>query len=234
MHNAQPAKRRALLSRGLVAGGALFALALLPISADAQITLNGSGAMTYSYQFVGTQTPSSTGSTYDLAVPGQYNFADTFNSPESTVIATSPVGPYTILDSYDFTVGANAQGDVLTATLNLASAFNFADLQLRLYQVTSSSVVPVVPGIPAGSTLIQPWLGPTSANPNEVIASFTGLQANATYFLDVAGTPNGQFGGSYVGLLNLAPVPLPSSLWLLASALGGFLVLGRRRLFTNH
>jgi hypothetical protein len=229
MRQIQPAETPSWTSRSLGALGVLLALALVPLAAEAQVVLNGSGAMTYSYQFLGTQTPSSTGNMYALGVPGQYNFSDTFNSPESTVIATSPVGPYTILDSFGFTVGADAQGDVLTATLNLANVFNFANLQLRLYQVTSSSVVPVVPGIPAGSTMIQPWIGTTVSNPNEVIASFSGLQNNATYFLDIAGIPNGTNGGSYTGILNLAPVPLPPNSWLLISGLGVIGVLIRRR-----
>lgn len=220
MRQFQISRSPSALARSLATIAALITLGVVPLTVEAQVQLNGSGAMTYSYQFLGTQTPSSTGSPYDLAVPGQYSFGDTFTSPESTVIATSSIGPYTVLDSYDFTVGADAQGDVLTATLNLGNVFNFADLQIRLYQVTSSSVVPVVPGIPAGSTMIQTWTGTTVANPNEVIVSFSNLQNNGTYFLDVAGTPNGTNGGSYTGILNLAPVPLPPSLWLLISGLG--------------
>ena len=104
--------------------------------------------------------------------------------------------------------------------------FDISNLQFRLYEVASSAIQPGL-GIPAGSTLITAWTGTSGpSNGAAIQASFSGIQAG-TYFLDVAGTADGSSGGTYVGQLNLAPVPLPAALPLLISGLG--LIAGVRR-----
>lgn len=199
------------------------------------IPLDGSGGMTYTYQFLWSAPASPTvGNDYTLAVPGQYTFTDTFltQQPATPNLATSSIGPYDFQDSYRFSIGAGASGDTLAASLGLSNSngntFNIADLQFRLYEVPAATTAPIVGGIPTGSTLITAWVGPASGS-NEVEASFSDIQAG-TYILDVAGIANGSNGGTYFGQVNIdSPVPLPASLSLLLSGLAGALLLIRQR-----
>jgi hypothetical protein len=205
--------------------------ALAPFGAkSATVPLDGSGAMSYSYQFVAPNSTSPTvADDYDLTVPGQYTFTDTFTTQQSPTqnLGTSTVGPYDFQDSYRFTVGASASGDTLLATLGLGGLFSITNLQFRLYEVPSATTQPIVGGIPTGSTLITSWMGlPTGSN--SVSAEFNGIQSG-TYILDVAGIAGGTNGGTYIGSLNLQPVPLPAALGLMLSGLAGLGTLARRR-----
>jgi hypothetical protein len=204
----------------LAAGAALLAFA--PRGAEAStVTLDGSGQMSFSFQFLWSAPGSpSLGNDYLLSVPGQYTFLDQFltQQPSSPNLATSPVGPYDFQDSYRFTIGQGAGGDVLTASLTSGSAFDISNLQFRLYSVPSSSTAPVVGGLPPGATLVQSWLG-APAGSNSIVATFAGIQTG-TYLLDIAGIASGTSGGTYVGQLDLvSAVPLPAALWLFGSAL---------------
>jgi hypothetical protein len=196
--------------------------ALAPGSSDAStITLTGTGTMTYTYQFLWSAPSSPTVSNdYLLQVPGQYTFTDSFTSeqPSSMNLATSPVGPYDFQDSYRFTIGSGASGDTMVASLGLGNTFDIANLQFRLYEVATPTTAPVVPGLPAGSTLITSWMGP-AAGSDMVQATFTDIQSG-TYILDVGGIASGTDGGTYIGQLNINPVPLPGTLALLISGLG--------------
>ena len=214
-------------------------LACLPSEA-ATIVLPSPGQMFWSAQLLGsssgnTQTAptGSFGNDYMLSVPGQYNFNDSFSN-QSNVLngTTSSVGSYSFQDTYEFSINQAASGNALTVSLNLgggaSSQFDISNLQFRLYEVTSNAVQPGL-GVPAGSTLITAWTGtPGPSNGTAIQAIFSGMQAG-TYFLDVAGTADGSLGGTYVGQLNLAPVPLPAALPLLLSGLGLFGALRRRR-----
>ena len=106
---------------GWALSGAIAFVALLPCAAGAAtVTLDGSGGMTYSYQYVApNSTTPAVGDNYDLAVPGQYTFTDTFTTPQSSSqnLGTSSVGAYDFQDSYQFTVGTSASGDTLLASL---------------------------------------------------------------------------------------------------------------------
>ena len=205
----------------------------------ATVVLPSPGQLFWTTQFLGSAsgntqtTPSGNfGNDYMLSVPGQYSFQDSFSSPQANVLTgtTSSVGSYAFQDSYKFTVSQGASGDVLTVSLNLgtvAPTFDISNLQFRLYEVASSTVQPGL-GIPPGSTLIKAWMGTSGpSNGTAIQANFSGIQAG-TYFLDVAGTADGSSGGTYVGQLNLAPVPLPAALPLLLSGLGLFGALRRR------
>lgn len=213
---------RQLCSLAILVGAAL---ASAP-SAASTITLNGTGAMTYTYQFLWSNPGSPTISNdYSLAVPGQYTFSDSFTSqqPATTNLGTDPVGPYDFQDSYRFTISTGASGDTLVTSLGLGGTFSMSDLQFRLYEVPTSTTAPIVGGVPPGSTVITAWQAAGTA-------SFSGLMSG-TYILDVAGIASGTSGGTYVGQLNLSPttVPLPAGLPLLLSGLGGLWAMARRR-----
>lgn len=209
-------------------------------SAAATVVQPSPGQLFWTTQFVGSPagnnqtTPSGNfGNDYLLSVPGQYSFLDSFSSQQSNVltgVTPSTVGSYAFQDTYKFTVSQAASGDVLTVSLNLSTVspvFDISNLQFRLYEVSSNAVQPGL-GMPPGSKLITAWMGTSGPSTGSSIqANFSGIQAG-TYFLDVAGTADGSMGGTYVGQLNLAPVPLPAALPLLLSGLGLFGALRRR------
>lgn len=208
-----------------------LAAALAPAVGHAStITLAGTGTMSYSYQFLWSAPSSPTVSNdYILDVPGQYAFLDSFTSqqPANTNLATSTVGPYDFQDSYRFTIASGASGDTMVASLGLGDTFDISNLQFRLYEVPTPTTAPVVPGLPAGSTSIQAWMGP-SAGSNQVQATFPDIQAG-TYILDIAGIASGTHGGTYVGQLNVNPVPLPGTLVLLLSGVVALAGVGQLR-----
>lgn len=203
------------------------------------VVLPSPGQMFWTAQFLGSSggntqtTPSGNfGNDYMLSVPGQYSFVDSFSNQSNVLTGvTSPVGSYAFQDTYKFSINQNAAGDALTVSLNLSvgtPVFDISNLQFRLYEVASSAVQPGLT-IPAGSTLITAWTGtPGPSNGTAIEANFSDIQAG-TYFLDVAGTADGSSGGTYVGQLNLAPVPLPAALPLFLCGLGLFGGLWRRR-----
>ena len=231
-----------LRSRGWTFAAALTAVGLLPLAAAAAtVSLAGqpgSNQMSYSFEYLNPNatTAASVGSDYSLAVPGLYQYLNSFGQQSGTPLATSSVGAYDFMDSYRFVIGANASGDNLVASLGLGNIVAMSNLQFRLYKVSDSTTIdgttptPVIPGVPAGAQVITSWTGATGTDSaaTTITKSFTGIQSG-TYILDVAGQATGSSGGSYLGSLNLTPVPLPAALWLLASGLGGLGVLVRRR-----
>jgi hypothetical protein len=197
--------------------------------------------MDWTAQFLGSSngntqsTPSGLyGNTYSLAVPGEYIFQDQFTASQSStplLNVSSPVGSYAFQDTYEFSVGQAASGDVLAVSLALQapfqSLFNISDLQFRLYEVPPSAIPALTP--PTGSTFLTAWTGISGNDSGRSISTnFSNLQAG-TYFLDIAGTADGTSGGTYIGQLNLSPVPLPGTLPLLLSAVAGLGLMARRR-----
>jgi hypothetical protein len=226
-------KTIALLTVAGIAGLASFSA-----SADT-VVLPSPNSMNWGAQFLGspsgnmqTVPPSGFGNNYSLSVPGQYRFSDGFGNQTTALTGTSsPVGSYAFQDTYEFSVSQAASGDALTVSLNLdlgsGPTFDISNLQFRLYEVAAGTAPGLL--IPGTAKVITAWKGtsgPSSGTP--INANFSGIQAGM-YFLDVAGTADGSSGGTYLGQLNLAPVPLPAALPLLLSGLGLLGGLRRRR-----
>jgi hypothetical protein len=209
-----------------------------PVSWSATVNLNSGDEMEFTYQAVAT-TPGNysliTADDYVLAVPGQYSFDGNFNASQAALpylSSLSSVGPYTFQDSYAFVITQSATGNVLTASLQLGSAFDISNLQMRIYKVVGSPTLPVIGSlgslISSGDVeLVTGWIGPSSGQ-SSVVAAFNNI-SSGSYLLDIAGTAVGQFGGSYVGTLNLQPVPVPAAFWLLCSGLGAMGAATRHR-----
>jgi hypothetical protein len=220
---------------GWVLAGAVALLAVLTSGAMAStIDLSGqpgSNQMTYSFQYLAPSTSPTVSNDYNLAVPGFYTFTDSLPPQAgSSILATSPIGAYNFQDSYRFTLNSSASGDTLIASLGFQNYVATSNLQFRLYEVASATTAPIIGGVPAGSTVVTAWTGPTGADGSttDITKSFSNIQAG-TYILDVAGLVTGSIGSSYVGSLNMAPVPLPAAGLLLLSGLGGLGALGRKR-----
>jgi hypothetical protein len=88
-----------------------------------------------------------------------------------------------------------------------------------------SKPLPIL-GKPDG-TVIDGWT--TVIAPGSSVSVISPINLGAgTYVLEVRGNVFGAAGGSYAGVLNVAPVPVPATLWLFGSAIGGLLTMRRR------
>jgi hypothetical protein len=218
-----------------LAGGKVAVAAMLALTApacwSATVSLNGSGQLGYSYRALATAPSgyqSTQGDDYLLGVPGEYVFTGQFTQSQLSLppLGTSSVGAYTFQDSYVFEISDTASGGVLAASLGLGTLFDVSNLQLRLYRLSGSPLLPAVGAIPPGSTMIQPWLGPPSGQ--TTVTAYFGSVAAGKYVLDIAGIADGSAGGSYVGQVSLQPVPVPAAFWLLCSGIGALGAAARR------
>ena len=161
----------------------------------------------------GTTTSNTTANV--VQVPGSYTYGHTVAPTSGNVSGTS----FGFYDDYIFTIGAG-QVDSITSTIDLAGLLGITNFQVRLFSVASAAA-PGTTGNPNGS-LIQSWSNAASCGTGcsgsvDVITPHT-LSAG-TYDLQVRGTTE-TLGGSFSGVLNTAPVPLPAALPLLLSGIG--------------
>jgi hypothetical protein len=136
---------------------------------------------------------------------------------------------FSFYDDYVFTVAA-ATVDSLTSEVDLGS-LSISNLEERVYSVAGNSTLPVVGGSPAGFQ--TNWTAPLTVSGNgttgmETILNPTTLAAG-TYVLEIRGDVTGSAGGSYSGVLDLQPVPLPAAFPLLLSGLGLLGGMARKR-----
>jgi hypothetical protein len=176
--------------------------------------------LNYETTVAGVTTSSTTANA--VQVPGSYNYGHTVAASSGTV------NGFGFYDDYIFTIGAG-QVNSITSTIDLAGLIGISNMQVRLFSVADASV-PGTTGNPGGS-LIQAWstavsCGTGCAGTIDVITPHT-LTAG-TYDLQVRGTAN-ILSGSFSGVLNTAPVPLPAALPLLFSGLGLLGGMLRRR-----
>jgi hypothetical protein len=169
--------------------------------------------------------------TYTLDQPGTYNFGQSFGA---LTPFTPPGGSssYVFYVDYIFTI-APGTVDSLTSSINLGSALAVNGLQARLYEynVPGGSQNLTLPAFSPNGPVLDAWstsqnLGPGLTGNYSVIAPTT--LAAGTYVEEIRATSVGTSGGSFSGELNLTPVPLPASLWLLLGGLGGLVAMMRQ------
>jgi len=133
--------------------------------------------------------------------------------------AAPGAGP--ISDTFGFQAISAAQIGVIAASIEI---FHHAidGLIVALYQDNGAPGVSSDDDMKASSVPIAP-------GGDVVLLAYSNLQSGLHYYLEVFGTAVGSKGGLYIGAYNLSAVPVPPTVWLLASALVGLVGIARRR-----
>lgn len=167
----------------------------------------------------------------DATVANTYNYGNSYGSL-STTLYTPATGPsagvnFEFYDDYVFTIGGATVNSV-SSTINLNNIFTIDNLQARLYNATTQASLPVL-GSPVGGA-IEAWSSQIGPGGNITVSVLDNVLLGAgTYVLELRGSVSGTAGGSYSGVLNVAPVPTPGAFWLFGSSVLGTLTMRRRR-----
>lgn len=194
--------------------------------AGAHSAIASTVALSYTTTSVGT---TGSGADSSLPVPGSYSYADTFGAGSGGTPVSGT--PYGFFDDYLFTV-TGATADSITSTINLGGTLAINGLQVGLFSYVNGQTLPIYgTTLPPGSVMVDGWSTPinsggTTGTVNVIPPT---LLPSGEYVLEVLGTVTGSAGGSYSGVLDLAPVPLPAALPLLLSGLGALGLWGFKR-----
>lgn len=146
-----------------------------------------------------------------IPVPSSVNYGNTHSVLDLNT---------TFWDDFTFTL-TDASANSVTSSISLSNLLGIDNMSARLYTGTTHQTGAVVPG-----TLMSAWgttvnlgsgVGITTVVLNPLVL------AAGTYTLQLKGTVSGLAGGSYAGVLNVAPVPEPETNAMLLS---GLLLLG--------
>jgi hypothetical protein len=160
-----------------------------------------------------------TGAATIISGPASFGYFDTFTTPTSLIGSTG----FGFYDDYVFAI-ATSQVASVTTTINLGSALQVSNLSVRLFD-TASYDLPGAGGVPS----LTPITGEIDATTNGSLATLTAIGLGAgTYVLEIRGVASGTSGGTYSGVLDVVPVPLPAGLPLLITGLGALGTLTRR------
>jgi hypothetical protein len=213
----------------LVAAAGLLALVHAAAGRASSITLNCT-------QYQNSLVPAgcTTGATpMTLPTPGAYAYSDTSLLPDTSTggIITGSMYPTTpppayagasFYDAFIIHIG-DSLGDSISSTINLGSSFAINGFEERLYTYTGTA--PIVGPV---SGAMDFWTAPQGSSGTVAVLPQT-LLPQGDYVLEIRGDVTGTSGGSYSGTLQLSPVPVPASGWLLITALCGLGALAHRR-----
>jgi hypothetical protein len=165
----------------------------------------------------------------NTAVPtlsqGSYTYGNSFGTPTSTIAGTA----YGFYDDFVFDVPA-ALTDSVASTISISSLLGIDNLRVRLYQAPADLTTLPLLGNPAtqGLQVYEGWSSSMNYSGFTTTTAVLPLYmlAAGRYVLEVQGNVVGSAGGSYSGVLDVSPVPLPATLPLL---LGGLGILSSRR-----
>ncbi|MFA5982606.1 MAG: hypothetical protein WC782_01195 [Methylococcaceae bacterium] len=192
-------------------------------------TNNGNHAVTSTY----------TTNAQVLTIPGSTGFIRTFTAPQAIIQNSLAGNGFGFLDTYLFTIDS-ATVNSITSSIDLGKFLGIQNLSEQLFSFNESNPAQFnVEGTPVA--LGNPIQSLTALNTNGSGAVAVIQQTNlatGTYALQISGIATGQFGGTYVSVLNLSPsfapvstsaVPVPAALWLMGSALLGIVSVSKRK-----
>ena len=204
-------------TQALIAAGSLAALVLSGTARSASLALD---CTEYQNSNVPANCPT-TATPEMLSTPGTYVYTDTSLLPDTSSGGIIPGSAYptgysgaSFYDAFVFQVG-NSQGDSISTTINLGSLVQITNFEERLYAYTGTA-----PTIGPVSGAMDAWTIPAGSLGTVAVLPSTFLPAG-TYVLEIRGDVTGSLTGLYAGALQLSPVPLPSTTWLLVSGLFG-------------
>jgi hypothetical protein len=160
-----------------------------------------------------------TGAGTTISGPASFGYFDTFMTPTSLIGSTG----FGFYDDYMFTI-ATSQVASVTTTINLGSALQVSNLSVRLFDTASYDLQGA-----GGAPSLTPITGEIDATTSGSLATLTAIGLGAgTYVLEIRGVASGTSGGTYSGVLDVVPVPLPAGLPLLITGLGALGTMVRR------
>lgn len=147
----------------------------------------------------GVLTPASIGS-----------YGQTVSAPETSTT--------TFAHDYLFQTSGNSQVRAVTLNFNAFAPRNIYGLQALLFRNDGDTdVLLASTGVGDGSSY-------------ETIAlAYSNLQTVTNYFVRIIGSVTQGTNGTYAGMYELSPVPLPAAAWLFGSALIGLGAFARKR-----
>ena len=216
----------------------LLAAAIVPLAAWANtvsVSPGGSLALGASYTQGSSTVATSAATVNDLSAnaAGSYTYVNGWAGTQTPITASGvPANTYGFYDDFVFTI-VGSDLDSITSTINLSSGATntqLVNLDAQLFSVTGNTNLPAF--TPSG--MVSDLLGVTNfsltpqVSGTEVVLSPTQSLAAGTYVLQIRGLVNGNAGGSYAGVLDVTPVPLPPGAWLLLGGIAGLGFLCRR------
>jgi hypothetical protein len=172
------------------------------------------------------------------SLPASATYGNAFSCSNcgNDVLVTDGGSAFNFYDDYVFSVGPSTV-DAVSSSISLSKLLTVDNLEMRLYTYDGATSLPVLgnspPGLKSGGA-IGGWSAPISFSAGSEQTSLTVLNdvmlGSGTYVLEVRGDVIGTAGGSYSGLLNVAPVPVPAALPLMLSGLGLLGGVVRKRL----
>lgn len=209
----------------------LIRMTALPLAAMGALCLAQAGnasAATLSYEETASGITGSGAGTSYFNLPVHDGYTHDLG-PSAGLIASAGAPGFSFYDDYIFTV-ANSTIDSATTEINLGT-LSIANLEERIYSIDPSSHSPPMLSNPTGFQTA--WSTPITFQASHETGMTTVLSPTTlnggTYVLEIRGNVTGADGGTYSGVLNLQPVPLPAALPLLFSGLGLLACCRRQR-----
>ncbi len=171
-----------------------------------------------------------------LTAPVTLTYSHAFNDTNASLaglqlsgVAGTVFATDTYYDDFGFQIGGSSFSSI-TATIDLGGSFDINNLSVRLYRgtlqtTTTGAVGPAL--MQAWSTNLQLAAQGSGSGDVQVIAPID--LSPGSYVLELRGNIVGTNGGSYAGVLNLAPVPEPGAMGLMLAGFGVLGFIGRRR-----
>jgi hypothetical protein len=161
-----------------------------------------------------------------------YTYSDSWAGAQTTISNGSTSNTYGFYDDFVFTItGSNL--DSITSTIDLTSgstSTGIKNLDVQLFMLSGNATLPAwvpVNGVSDTVGVTNFTLSP-NASGTVVVLDPTQSLAAGSYVLQIRGLADGSGGGSYTGSLDVTPVPLPASVWLLIGGLVMLVGLQRR------